>query len=425
MTNCTDTVRQLRDKLEEQDAFLQSLVDAPKQCGVIISIEHDRARVAIGGTISDVALAPTLKKKAKIGSTAFLAAEAGLIDVKPPITQPGPAAFVKAILGPSTLEVSLHNDAFVVVTAMADLKEGDRVQLDAARTVALQKLPAPPAPVDMPTVERVEWSDIGGLAAAKRAIEEAVLWPHQHKALLKAYGQRESKGLLFYGPPGCGKTMLAKAVATALANHGTPGFFAVRGPELLNPYVGETALQIRQLFAQARAHQATHGTRAVVFIDEADAVLSQRGTALHHDISVPAFLVEMDGIDAAQPPLVILATNRAADLDEAIVREGRVDRRIKIERPEAKDVEQLFTLYLAKRPLKDPLSTVAIMATTALVGSTLWPQRSGAQVAALVDRATNAALRRDLEQKKSKPSGITLDDCITAITEAAATHTLA
>jgi proteasome-associated ATPase len=268
------------------------------------------------------------------------------------------------------------------------------------------------------------WTDIGGQFEAKSALEEAIIWPTKYKDILAAYGQRESKGVLLYGPPGCGKTLIAKAVATELAQQGNPGFISVRGPELMNPYVGETERQIRQLFDAARKHHEEHGTRAVIFIDEADSCLGHRGHRLHSDISVPAFLVEMDGISGAHQPLVILATNRPDDLDEAIIRPGRVDRNIEVKRPSRDDVRDLFVMYLGKRLTLDPVDRLAEACTETLEKSVLtWDKRSGAMVAGLVDRVTSIALKRDIATG-TKPSGITQHDCVIAINDVIVGHTL-
>lgn len=424
MPTCTETIELLKEKLEEQDQLLKEITAAPKTCGVILGVSGDRVRVAVHGSINEYHLPKEYKSKAKVGASALIGQDAGIVDIQPIMAQPGSTAVVKSVLSKDRLEVLINGDTVVVMNAGVSLEAGDRVQLDMSRSVAMQKLAAPPAPTVTASVETVKWDDIGGLQEAKAAIEEAVLWPLKHAKLLGAYAQRPAKGLLFYGPPGCGKTMLAKATATALAEHGQAGFFPVRGPELVNPYVGETERAIRELFIAAREHQDVHGTRAVVFVDEADSVLSHRGRALHSDISVPAFLVEMDGIDAATAPLVILATNRANDLDQAVIREGRVDRRVLVDRPSEPDVKQLFELYLRSRPLSESLVEMAQQAAKTLFSSNIWDFRSGAQVAALVDRATNLALRRDLDANRTKPTGVMWADLSAAIADAATTHVL-
>lgn len=220
--------------------------------------------------------------------------------------------------------------------------------------------PYPEAKPTAPRTTGVSWDDVVGLDDAKEALREALVYPFEHRELYATYGQVPPKGVLLYGPPGCGKTMLGKAAATAVgANLDNPkegGFQYVAGNELSDKYMGETSAKIRALFQRARVYAQRTGKPGVIFVDEADAALSQRGgsrfTGRWSDPdSVPAFLAEMDGIRAPGSVFVMLGTNAQDALDEAIVRDGRIDRRIEVPRPNATGVAHLIRLTLGKAPL--------------------------------------------------------------------------
>lgn len=424
---CEQRLEEALQKLKEQNAFITQVSTHPAMHGIALNVvpakgeQPEFVDVLFNGSMAR--FAKLVHDEIKPFDTVLIVQQGGLVGKAARLPSVGRVVAVKQVIASDEIEVSVGGES-AVVRHIGDfpLEAGDRVVLDTTMTLILEKVPAPPAPVLKPHFDRVLWSDIGGQVDAKRAIEEAVIWPQKHATILAAYGQRGTKGLLFHGPPGCGKTLIAKATATEIAGQGNPGFFSVRGPELMNPYVGETERQIRQLFAAARKHHEDTGTRAVIFVDEADSCLGRRGRRLHSDISVPAFLVEMDGMESTHQPLVILATNRPHDLDEAIVREGRVDRRIEIKRPEREDVKELFTLYLRSRPSLDSLEDMAERGTMNLERSPLWHDRSGAMVASLVDRATAVAMKRDIESGIGKPSGIVLMDLSNAILEAAQQH---
>lgn len=233
--------------------------------------------------------------------------------------------------------------------------------------------------------------------------------------------------------------MLAKALATSLAQlqgKDTPGYLYVKGPEILDKYVGATEQIIRQIFKAAREFGEKHGTRAVLFLDEADAVLRKRGSGKSSDIEntiVPAFLAEMDGLnDSATNPLVLLATNRPDSLDSAVTRDGRVDRKIKVGRPDKETVAAIFGIHLKDKPTKEdpekliakavshlykdrPMYRLQLKGQAEPVFFHFHHMLSGAMVAGIVDRAISSAFRRDLTA--AKPLGILEADMLQAIDE--------
>jgi len=206
-------------------------------------------------------------------------------------------------------------------------------------------------------VPDITYEDVGGLDTQIEAITDAVELPYLHQHLFSEYDLPAPKGILLYGPPGCGKTMIAKAVANSLAKKvaqvtGRPNvrsyFLNIKGPELLNKYVGETERQLRLVFSRAR-EKAAEGVPVIVFFDEMDSLFRTRGTGISSDMEstiVPQLLAEIDGVEALRDVIVIGASNREDLIDPAILRPGRLDVKIKIERPDERAAEQIFARYL-------------------------------------------------------------------------------
>lgn len=318
------------------------------------------------------------------------------------------------------------------IEAVKDLVRGDEVLLHPKTFQIVERLGKPPleqSPFAPEVMPNVQWADIGGLETAKMDLQEAIELPHKHKELFAFYGKRQIKGILLSGPPGCGKTMLGKAIATSLATiydkeQVKTSFLYVKGPEVLNCYVGQTEQTIRDIFFDAKRHKQEHGYPAVVFIDEADAILSARGNrsvGIGATI-VPMFLTEMDGLEEAGA-IVILATNIPEALDPAVVRDGRIDRRVVVTRPTIENGQQILALNLAKVPLAEGLLLAEAAEKTAKAfydkdrfikaGLRLSDAASGAMLANCINIAVSYAIRRDLENGGQK--GVTIDDLVTAV----------
>lgn len=238
------------------------------------------------------------------------------------------------------------------------LRTGDLLRLDVRSGLLLERLAQPEVEhLLLEEVPDISYDDIGGLDTQIEAIADAVELPFLHSDLFSEYQLPAPKGILLYGPPGCGKTLIAKAVANSLAkkvaastgaDKGRSYFINIKGPELLNKYVGETERQIRMVFQRAR-EKSEEGWPVIVFFDEMDSMFRTRGTGISSDMEstiVPQLLAEIDGVEGLRNVIVIGATNREDLIDPAILRPGRLDVKIRIERPDAAAAQQIFSRYL-------------------------------------------------------------------------------
>ena len=238
------------------------------------------------------------------------------------------------------------------------LRAGDSVLLDPRTDLLLERLPRPEVEeLILEEVPDISYADVGGLDDQIESITDAVELPFLHRELFVRHRLPAPKGVLLYGPPGCGKTLIAKAVANSLAKkvaeqsgdrHARSYFLNIKGPELLNKYVGETERQIRLVFQRAR-EKSEEGVPVIVFFDEMDSLFRTRGSGISSDMEstvVPQLLAEIDGVEALRNVIVIGASNREDLIDPAILRPGRLDVKIKIERPDEEAAAQIFSRYL-------------------------------------------------------------------------------
>lgn len=352
----------------------------------------------------------------------------------------GPICNVVAVLD-DCVEVMHKGDKSLVYNPRGlKLEEGERIACDPGMFSIVRKLPADARDKYKVTSDlTMTWDDIGGLDGAKQELRDALELPYQQPELFKHYGIEPLRGVLLYGPPGCGKTLLARVAAWAMANvHGKKatdtGYIYVKSPEILNKWVGNSEQELRDLFERARRHYREFGYKAILAFDEADAIFPQRGTRLTSGIAdtmVPMVLGEMDGIDSRQTeenPIVVLLTNRADSLDPAVTRPGRISRHIKIERPNEMSAIDVLGIHTRKIPFADPASrdvTLAVCASD-VFGKTRLLYRvnnefdftmgdcvNGAMLENIAQMAKMNALHRDLTTKTT--TGVTLEDFRAAV----------
>ncbi len=277
-----------------------------------------------------------------------------------------------------------------------NLKTGDKVMVNKNMIISIlpEELEKPVKPVEF---EHIKWEQIGGLKSQISQIRDAIELPIKHPDYLKRMGLEPSRGVLLYGPPGCGKTMVAKAIASAFLD-GTElnpdSFIYLKGGEMLSPYVGVTENNIKSMFSRARQNYRVRKQRSVIFIDEAEAVLNARGSRRSSDVDltiVPTFLSELDGFEG-NSTFIILATNFKDALDPAIIRPGRIDLRLEISRPTVEDAEDIFKIYLKGKPVSGNVDKLA-KSISKEAYSQFNGKLSGALIKGIVDKASYSIIR--------------------------------
>lgn len=433
----------------QRDRFNIGLNGQLPQVKLVGKDDGTNAVITIDGKLVEVHGLPG--KTLASGDTVKVDMQSKQIHDKVGVTSAGDVVHVKSVVDDSHVEVENNgHNRVVILPAEMKLEAGDRVMLDSSSTMVVRALgKEDTARYNLLEQSNVTWDHIAGLEDVKENLQEALELPYLHPDVYQHYNKKPPKGVLLYGPPGCGKTLTAKAAANSLAKtHGKEafqsGFIYVKGPELLSKWVGIAEQEIRSLFTRGREHYKRHGYPALLFIDEAEALLRMRGTGRSSDIestTVPMFLSEMDGLEESHI-IVMLATNQQKLLDPAVIREGRVDRHIRVHRPNLRNVGDYLDIHMAGIPLAKGVDMEELQAE--IVSELFSQQRviykvmhkqasdlfrfsdslSGSMLAGLVDQATSRAMRRDLKagKKKGDLMGVTIADFKDAIEEMHRAH---
>ena len=374
-----DTLREARDQIVALKEEVDRLAQPPSGFGVFLeACEDGTADVFTGGRKMRVSVSPAVELDTLRPGQEVVLNEALNVVVAQGYETVGEVVMLKELLedGDRALVIS-HADEERVVRLAEPLRDsvlraGDSLLLEPRSGYVYERIPkAEVEELILEEVPDITYSDIGGLSPQIVQIRDAVELPYLHADLFREHQLRPPKGVLLYGPPGCGKTLIAKAVANSLAKQvaarsaatddqegqakeGKSYFLNIKGPELLNKYVGETERHIRLVFQRAR-EKASEGMPVIVFFDEMDSIFRTRGSGVSSDVEntiVPQLLSEIDGVEGLENVIVIGASNREDMIDPAILRPGRLDVKIKIERPDAEAAKDIFSKYvLTELPL--------------------------------------------------------------------------
>jgi proteasome-associated ATPase len=451
-----------KERIEGLREEVEKLSQPPASFGVYLGTNDDgSADVFTAGRKMRVNVSPDLDADGlRRGAEVILNEALNVVEVLAP-DRAGEVMKVKDRLGEDRVVVVGRGDEEIVATLSVGLlseqiRAGDPLLIDTRSNVALERLPKEEVEeLVLEEIPDISYEDIGGLEGQIEAIRDAVELPFLYAELFAEHQLEAPKGVLLYGPPGCGKTLIAKAVARSLADKvrertgrqdAHSYFLNIKGPELLNKYVGETERQIRQIFQRAK-ERSEEGLPVIVFFDEMDSIFRTRGTGISSDVEstiVPQLLSELDGVETLKNVIVIGASNREDLIDPAILRPGRLDVKIKIERPSAAQAADIMSKYLnARVPIHptdlarsngDVKATIArmIQQTVDRMYETAEENRflevtyasgdkevlyfkdfnSGAMIENIVRRAKKEAIKRFLQTGEK---GITSDDLSRAI----------
>jgi proteasome-associated ATPase len=457
------TLQEAKQQIELLKEEVDKLCAPPNSYGVFTRANKDgTAEIVVDGRAMRVNVHPKVDPNSFEEGQMVLLNEAFNVIEPAGFVSRGEIASVIELLGDGRAIVLGHTDDERVVT-LADplrrepLKAGDHVMIDPRTQYAFEKMPKSAVEeVMLEEIPDITYERIGGLDEQIEILRDAIELPYLHPEIFQEHQLRPPKGILLYGPPGCGKTLIAKAVANSLAKsvekrtgrQTTAYFLNVKGPELLNKYVGETEHKIREVFRKAR-EKASEDVPVVIFFDEMDSLFRMRGSGISSDMEatvVAQFLSEIDGVESLKNVIVIGASNRQDLIDPAVLRPGRLDLKVKVSRPDAKSAHEIFTKYLKPelpfhRVAEERYGSDPVKIADGLIGDTIENMyatteenkflevtyakgereifyfkdfASGAMIQNIVDRAKKKAVKRLIEDGER---GIQLDDLIDAVRE--------
>lgn len=448
----------IHSEMEEQ---IEKLTAPANRIGTLLAMpKDDIARITVGGSEYYANIDKELDTGSLKKGTSVLLNEAFVVVGDLGYTESGPIAKIAEVLQDGRIRVGSEPSLqSVIIDRSSDLldvklKSGDEVRLDPSLKVAIERIASKEQnDYTLEAVPEIPWSKVGGLNDTIQRIKDTIEQPILHPDLFKRFQYSVPKGFLLHGPPGCGKTLIGKATAYNLTEQlktetgeeieGT--FLHIKGPEILNMWLGESERKVREIFQAAREKRA-EGKLAFVFIDEAESILGTRRAMRSHSISntlVPMFCAEMDGIEPLQEVVIILATNRPDLIDPAVLRPGRIDRKIKVTRPNKDAAKDIFSIYLTPElPIdKSPDETVDQEFVDGLITQvidemfnetaenrflevslrsgrrdTLYRGNlcSGAIIESIVQRAKESALKRAIADPETE-TGISIDDLFDAL----------
>ena len=462
----TSTLQEAKEKLEQLKEKVEQLSAPPNNYGVYLQSNDDGTLdIDLGGKRWRVNADPEINTdQLQKGQEVIVNGVMNVVSVRE-FERQGEVVKVKEMLDDNRVLVNMRADEERVVEISdpldkEELKFGDNVMLNPITGMVMEKLPKLEVEdLLLEEVPDIRYSDIGGLNDQIEAIRDAIETPYLYPNEYKEFQLKPPKGVLLYGPPGCGKTLIAKAVANSLAarvreqtgrDDVESYFINIKGPELLNKYVGETERKIREVFQKAK-DKSKEGVPVIIFFDEMDSLFRSRGMGISSDMEstvVPQFLAEIDGVEGLRDVVVIGASNRQDLLDPAVLRPGRLDIKIKVDRPEAEGAKDIFSIYLTpnlpiapsvlekfdgdREKAAQSLAEQAIERMYATTDDNKFIEvtynrgeretlyfkdfASGAMIENIVDRAKKMAIKR-LIDSEGKEKGITLDDLEMAIQE--------